>query len=721
MILSNKAKEAIKTALAMTIAYGIALSMDWDKPMWAGFAVAFISLSTVGQSINKGALRMLGTLVAVPVALVLIALFAQERWLFISFVSLWLGFCTYKMGGTKYQYFWNVSGFVVVVVCLSAGPDAENAFNIAMLRAEETGLGILVYSLVSVLLWPSSSRADFEAITVKLASTQHQLFRHYYDLMIGKIDVADVHSLRSGALQQQMQFDQLLAAAQTDSYPVWEMRRQWRRYQALVSELANVLEHWRESFDELQALDLHALLPNLAVFNAELDQRFDQIERILDNQEPEFQATIIDLDVEEAALDKLPHFHIAAVAVTRSRAQRMESITRALLESISDIKGFARVDTEVTEGGEVQGAFQLDPERLLSALRVMLIFWLAWFTYIYAEGIPAGSLLVSMAAPFGMIMASTPQMHVSNLSVPITVGVLVAGIVYIFLMPLVSSFIGLGIVIFAVTFAYCYVYASPQQMLGRAFGLAMFVVITGISNDQSYSFLSMANTAMVFPLLFAILAITAYIPYSPLPEHVFLRLLVRFFKSAEHLVHAMGQDPKIPQTAWERWRRQFHRRELISLPAKLAMWAKLIDHRLFHAISAEQIQGLVIYLQSLSHRIQGLIDARALPQADALVAEHAQDMRQWRQAIEAQFQRWSAQPSADADQALGNRLQEKLFNLELRINESFERIGEEVLKREDYQNFYRLLGNFRGVSEALVGYAQSSSAINLAQWRESRF
>ena len=61
--LSTRTKEAIKTGLAMAIAYGIALSMDWEKPYWAGFAVAFISLATTGQSLNKGALRMLGTLV----------------------------------------------------------------------------------------------------------------------------------------------------------------------------------------------------------------------------------------------------------------------------------------------------------------------------------------------------------------------------------------------------------------------------------------------------------------------------------------------------------------------------------------------------------------------------------------------------------------------------------------------------------------------------------
>ncbi len=51
--MTTRAKEAIKTALAMTIAYGIALKIGWENLSWAGFAVAMISLSTAGQSINK--------------------------------------------------------------------------------------------------------------------------------------------------------------------------------------------------------------------------------------------------------------------------------------------------------------------------------------------------------------------------------------------------------------------------------------------------------------------------------------------------------------------------------------------------------------------------------------------------------------------------------------------------------------------------------------------
>ena len=60
-VLSDRFKAAIKTALAVVLAYGVALSMNWEKPYWAAFTVAFCGLSTVGESLNKGLMRLSGT------------------------------------------------------------------------------------------------------------------------------------------------------------------------------------------------------------------------------------------------------------------------------------------------------------------------------------------------------------------------------------------------------------------------------------------------------------------------------------------------------------------------------------------------------------------------------------------------------------------------------------------------------------------------------------
>ena len=142
--LSTRTKEAIKISLAMVIAFGIALWMDWERPYWAGFAVAFISLDTLGASLNKGAMRMLGTLVAIVAAFTFLALFPQQRWLFMTLVSLYVGLCAYMMTGKKRQYFWYASGFICVVIAVNSS-NSLNAFQIAVERAQETGTGILVY------------------------------------------------------------------------------------------------------------------------------------------------------------------------------------------------------------------------------------------------------------------------------------------------------------------------------------------------------------------------------------------------------------------------------------------------------------------------------------------------------------------------------------------------------------------------------------------------
>src|SRR5262249_25868769 len=96
-LLSDRVKAATKTALAMVLAYGVALSMDWQNAYWAGFAVAFCSLSTVGESLRKGLLRLCGTLLGGLVALTLISMFPQDRWSFLACMTIFVGFCTFMM------------------------------------------------------------------------------------------------------------------------------------------------------------------------------------------------------------------------------------------------------------------------------------------------------------------------------------------------------------------------------------------------------------------------------------------------------------------------------------------------------------------------------------------------------------------------------------------------------------------------------------------------
>jgi len=716
-----KAKEAIKTALAMTIAYGIALSMDWDKPYWAGFAVAFVSLASIGQSMNKAAFRMFGTLVAVVVSLIFIALFAQERWAFILFLSIYAGFCAYMMSGSKRAYFWQVCGFVVVIICMDAGPDPVNAFDTAILRAQETGLGILVYSLIAIFLWPSKSTAPFNTAVTDLAATQHQFYQACLGLASGQGSAQETQRLSAQEAQVKIRFDQLLDAAETDSSEVRELRRPWRRYQQQATELMHTLEHWRESFAEAQTLDLQRLLPDLEAFGTELGRRLAQIGNMLAGAAPEQVPQLMDLSLDKDAVRSLSHFQQAALVVTRSRMLHLERLTRSLFEAVSELKGFGTASASAEAPRAPAAVFLPDLDRLANVVRYTAILWLTWLALIYVNDLPGGSGLVGFAGALGIVIANMPQLSVSKLFVPATTSVLFAAVLYIFIMPKLSSFIGLGLMIFAATFAICYLFAEPRQMLGRALGLAMFVVIASISNEQSYNFLSVANTAMMFPLIFLLFAITAYIPFSPRPERAFLRLLGRYFRSSEYLMSTMRWDPPHAATRLERWKKAFHAREVATLPAKLGTWTPHLDNWVLSDTSPEQVQALVTSLQSLTYRLQQLFEERGNPQAQFLLQQLLEDFRAWRIGIQTSFQRLAEGPAVGERETLRTRLDGILDKLEARIKDVLDKAPEAQYNDQDAENFYRLLGAYRGVSEALVDYAGNAGEIDWAPWRQERF
>ncbi len=320
-----------------------------------------------------------------------------------------------------------------------------------------------------------------------------------------------------------------------------------------------------------------------------------------------------------------------------------------------------------------------------------------------------------------MILASMPQLSVSLLLVPMLGSALFAGALYMFVMPKLSSFMELGLLIFAVTFAISYLFSAPKQVLSRALGLAIFAVVAGISNDQTYSFLSWANTAMMLPLILLPLAITAYIPFSPRPQHAFLRLLGRFFRSSEYLVSTAHRDPQRPMSRLDRWRRAFHLRQVLTLPRKLGAWARFVDGKALGGITAEQVQAVITRLQAVAYRLQELIEARERRQAEPLVQALGSDIREWRLKVQDTLQLLAADPGGAKHEVFRSRLEQRLARVEERIRETLDGAPQGQLSDQESEDFYRLLNAYRGLSEAVVDYAGVGGGIDWSRWREDRF
>lgn len=471
----------------------------------------------------------------------------------------------------------------------------------------------------------------------------------------------------------------------------------------------------------MQALKLSRLLPNITALGGELEERLVQIGRMFADQHPERYPATIELTLDRTEVQQLSHFHKAALAVIQSRVQQLEQLTRSMFDCLYDIKGYGQSASGSDTYPQQEGGFVLDPDRLACAGRVMLILWLAFFAVIYVEGMPGGPGFVSMAAAFGMAMAATPQLPISLLFLPAAMSVSLAGVIYLLVMPQLSSFLGLGVLIFAYTSAICYIFATPRQALCRGLGLAMFVTIASISNEQTYSFLKVANTGLMFVLLLLLLYITTHIPFSLHPQRVFLRLLGRYFRSCEYLITTMPWNLEREVRPFDRWREAYHRHEVSTLPRKLGVWMPHIDPNGLTGASKEQMQALVTSMQGLTYRLLELLEECGKPQEQFLRKELQAEVKAWRIATQKTFQGLAKDPGAGDREVFRTKLDGILDHLEERIKIALENAPSAQLSDWHGENFYRLLGAYRGMSEALVNYSESAGVINWALWHQERF
>lgn len=162
---SQSTKEAIKTGLALSLTMMVVHWLGWQKTSWAMLTVFVLSLTNVyGFSALKSQNRAVGTLLGAVVAFVILSLFSQSPLGFFVAILSFLSFCVYMGYDTKRGYLFNIA-ITVCLVITSAGIDSGAAgLSTAILRLQETLLGVVVFSLVYRLVWPVTTESEFYRI-----------------------------------------------------------------------------------------------------------------------------------------------------------------------------------------------------------------------------------------------------------------------------------------------------------------------------------------------------------------------------------------------------------------------------------------------------------------------------------------------------------------------------------------------------------------------------
>ncbi|SFV62412.1 hypothetical protein MNB_SM-4-1775 [hydrothermal vent metagenome] len=151
--LSSKLRFAIKVSLSLTLSYVIPMAMGWAQPNTAAMTVMLIaSAGAVSDGVSKGMIRVIGTVIGAIIGMILIALFPQERMIYLISMSLivsMLSYLYYAYQGDSTVLM--LSAMMVMMLFLNG---VEDAFLYGVDRTYMTLFGILMYTFVGVFLWP---------------------------------------------------------------------------------------------------------------------------------------------------------------------------------------------------------------------------------------------------------------------------------------------------------------------------------------------------------------------------------------------------------------------------------------------------------------------------------------------------------------------------------------------------------------------------------------
>ncbi len=166
---------ALRNWVATMLALYVAFWLQLDGAASAGTCVAILSLQTRGQTLQKAAYRMLGTVVVGVVASVAIAgVFSQTRELFFLACCTWLGLCATLAGlleGNR-AYGAVLSGYTVALVALSNVDTPLSTFNSGVNQGAAIAIGILSVAVISDLFWAPSL---YPTILAKLGNAQGRM------------------------------------------------------------------------------------------------------------------------------------------------------------------------------------------------------------------------------------------------------------------------------------------------------------------------------------------------------------------------------------------------------------------------------------------------------------------------------------------------------------------------------------------------------------------
>jgi uncharacterized membrane protein YccC len=143
----------VRLAVAVSLALLTAFYLQLETPSWAGTSAAIVCQPIVGSSLFKGVFRMIGTVVGAVAAVILTAMFPQDRGEFLFGMLLWVSLCSFVSTLLRNfaAYAAMLAGYTLIIIVSTSITAPDQVFEAAISRASEICIGIVCGTLVTAL------------------------------------------------------------------------------------------------------------------------------------------------------------------------------------------------------------------------------------------------------------------------------------------------------------------------------------------------------------------------------------------------------------------------------------------------------------------------------------------------------------------------------------------------------------------------------------------
>jgi len=561
----------IKTALALMLAYLLPMSLGWPQPQTAATTVMLIAATgMVSESLQKGVLRVVGTLVGAAIGLTLIAVFPQDRMLYLACVSVLVSLCIYLYNAYQGDSTVFILSAVVIMMVFNGG-DAEGAFIYGVDRAFMTVFGVLVYTIVASIVWP-----------VTVADNSHQLAQTATTALRGRFEyLLDTDANGEGADEGSL--SKLLAATDAFHTHLSQVRGDADSVKAFLPEwntIAYCLEQIQAALlpaagtGKEKTVEFRRYLNHYDDVLTQISSQFNAVEDAWQGHRAAKIEPHVELEYRMEHLAGASHRTAARVASRADAISSLQALLRQLAGAINSLL-YDQSGFEPAENRQGPPRFLwLDLESIKTGIRAFTTFWIA--TAIWIEfNPPMGFMFVTLCTALIPLVSYTPVTP-KLLIILFSIGFIFAVPAYVFLLPLLTHWSELALFIFVYAFIGFFVFQGPISIF---FLLGLFTL--GIQNTMNDNVNVILLVVLSFYMVCAMQIISINFPFTSNRAKLFHSLRRRFFTNCA----AMLQQQKIHPFISNDKRLNIGD----ALVGKMQAWGAMIDHNFYKGVAPEAI------------------------------------------------------------------------------------------------------------------------------------